>query len=154
MNKAFSKMILSVTHGAVLAEEQWRVIVQEVLGELSHHLGESFEIDPDPNFFGKGFSLWLFSEDPRGMSTPTTWSGVLSGRVIDPNWFSIEFSQFLFDRATRRRIQTDRGNYLAYIFLVKEGEMSKWRSLGWSPDEYDEWDDVPFPENDRPLDRP
>ncbi|MCY1056223.1 hypothetical protein OV142_14055 [Nannocystis sp. SCPEA4] len=148
MNKTHLHAILSVTHGGALTDGQWQEIVGEILTDLSLHLGEAFEVDPDPDLFDAGFSLWLFSKGRQGASTQTVWSGVLTGRVIDPDWFSVEFAQFLFNPMTRSRIRDGKGAYLVHWLSVKGEEPAIWRTHGWVEDEYDEWEGVQFPDRE------
>ena len=138
--------LLSVTRGESCDDPSWSAITREVLEDLRAYLGEGFEVDPEPFYDAEGFGIWLFDERPR--KDPVVWSAVLSGRAIDPGYFDICLSQFLFDRASQTRKRNSKGSVVVHGLPVKECAVPRWQSFGWQEDDYEEWEDVPNPVED------
>jgi hypothetical protein len=147
MTDEHARWLLDVTRGKTLTASQWQVILANVTGELSAYLGVRLELDPEPEVFDDGFSMWVFLDEPRDHALQT-WSGVLSGHVAAEGEFLIDLAQFVFVRATRERVEHSAGSTFVHSLLVREGQTPRWEQLGWHEDEYGEWEDVPFPEPD------
>ncbi len=147
MTNEHAAWLLAVSRGSTLTASQWRAILADLTESLSVHLGVRIELDPEPEVFDDGFSMWVFLDEARPHA-PQTWSGVLSGRVAADGQFLIDLAQFVFVRATRERVEHPTGSYFVHSVLVREGQAPRWEQLGWHEDEYGEWEDVPYPEQD------
>lgn len=125
------------------SREAWQPIIDALVETLAEHLDQPIAVDPDPLLVEQGLSLWLF---PKETPAPTTWSGVLSARFREQGGLDVGFIQFIFDADRKSRIRSEKGDYITHI-LQATGPKPEWSDLGWEDDVYDEWDDVPFPED-------
>lgn len=126
------------------SREAWQPVIDALVETLAEHLGQPMEVDPDPMLVEQGLSLWIFAD---GTSAPTTWSGVLSARFREQGGLDVGFIQFIFDANGESRIRSEEGDFIAHILQATASKLD-WIDLGWEEDTYDEWDDVPFPDDD------
>lgn len=147
MNKTLPYVLLRATYRDYRSSSEWHRTINTIVDELRKHLRQDIELDPEPVCNEHGFSMWLFAEEPDDAELNTIWSGVLSGRFMDETGLNIVFHQFIFDYQQKSRIRGTEGDHVLHVLRVK-GENAEWVNAGWQSDDYDEWDDVPFPAED------
>lgn len=148
LNEQLGKVLKTCSASDFPRDTDWSSFVEQVLAMLKGHLDEGFEVDPEPVFNQHGFSMWLFAEKPSTADVPTIWSGVLSGQFLDEGGINVGFCQFVFDVGRQERLRTSGGDLIVHVLNVESDGRPAWANLGWDIDEYDEWDGVPFPDED------
>lgn len=124
------------------SQQEWKAILNTLVQGLAEHLDQTMEVDPAPVCNEHGFSMWVFADES---SLGTTWSGVLSGKFRDEKGLDVSFVQFIFDVRQKLRVRKDGSDYIVHL-LVLDSDGVRWKHVGWQADDYDEWKDVPFPE--------
>jgi len=129
----------------------WRHIINDLLDEFSHFLGNDFvrddEIELDPS--NSTFRAWMWSKSSPLLPLTLIWSAVLAGGPIgDPHEkesFGVSITLFLFHGQTRKRLYSSDGlHFLLFSFQRTALGVGSWQSLGWQQDEWGEWENLVF----------
>jgi len=135
-----AKLLSCATATDLQSREASRRVIEAIVPTILEHLEEPVEVDADPQVTELGFSVWLFAEH----RSPHVWSGVLSGLLREEGGLNVGLVQFFFDARTQSRVRAEGGDYVTHV-LRGDGQELRWKRVGWEPDVYGEWDDVPFP---------